>query len=334
MVNANEKDTIRPVASAYRRTREQLAVRTDVVGVGIGERITSGVNTHEMCVKVFVPRKIPLSELPQERVLPREVAAESGRPSVVDVEQMEPPVAPLLNVRSLARAEALPSRSGLGQPIAGLSGASLGNLVGTIGILARPVVGGRRTAYSLFVSCNHVLADYNRAILGTPVVAPSPLDGGFFPRNWIGSLAGYVPLRFGLAGSNFVDAAIGRLLLPQPGRNAIGGVGPITGVTPADEIRIGQTVLVKAGRTSGITTGQVTAIHATIKVYYWPVGLLGRNTFFFDQIVTTAMGLFGDSGSVAIDSHSRAAGLLFAGSATHTFFNYFDRIARQFQIEV
>jgi hypothetical protein len=333
MVNANE-DTIHPVASAYRRNREQLAARNDVVGVAIGERITSGVNTHEVCVKVFVPRKIPLSELRPERVLPREVADDTGQPRIVDVEQMDPPVAPLLNVRGRAGAEALPFSSTLRQPLAGLSGASLGNLVGTIGILARPVLGSRRTPYSLFVSCNHVLADYNRTILGTPVVAPSPLDGGFFPRNWIGSLAGYVPLRFGLAGSNFVDAAIGRLRLPQPGPNAIAGVGPISGVTPPDEIRIGQTVFVKAGRTSGVTRGQVTAIHATIKVYYWPLGLSGRNTFFFDQIITTAMGLFGDSGSVGIDSHSRAAGLLFAGSATHTFFNYFYRIARQFQIEV
>jgi hypothetical protein len=333
MVSARDEDHF-TVASALRQNQAQLAARNDVVGVGMGERITSGVNTHDVCVKVFVPRKIPLSELPRERVLPRAVADDTGQSSVVDVEEMDPPRAPLMNVRSLTRAEAFPFAFGLRQPFAGLSGASLGSLVGTIGILARPTLGGREAPYSLFVSCNHVLADYNRTILGTPVVAPSPLDGGVFPRNWIGSLAGYVPLRFGGASSNFADAAIGRLLLPQRGPNAIAGVGRVSGIAPASDIRVGQTVLVKAGRTSGVTTGQVTAIHATIKVHYWPLGVLGRNTFFFDQIITTAMGGFGDSGSVAIDSHSRAAGLLFAGSGTHTFFNYFDRVARQFQIDV
>jgi hypothetical protein len=165
-----------------------------------------------------------------------------------------------------------------------------------------------------------VFANFNLAHPGEAIVQPAPLDGGFYPRDWVGTLVGYVPLSFGGGIANHVDAAVAKTVIPGGAGNYIHELGTISGVAPSATILPGNKVR-KVGRSSGLTKGEIVATHATVKVDYWAVGSIGQNTLFDDQIITTMMGVFGDSGSLLVDPENRAVGILFAGSATHTYFN-------------
>src|SRR5205807_2308435 len=82
------------------------------------------------------------------------------------------------------------------------------------------------------------------------------------------------------------------------------------------ESRFG-TLVQKTGRTTGWTTGRITAVNATVDVNYGG----GRIARFHDQIITTNMSAPGDSGSLLLTWDNVAVGLLFAGSGVITIFN-------------
>jgi hypothetical protein len=75
--------------------------------------------------------------------------------------------------------------------------------------------------------------------------------------------------------------------------------------------------VIKAGRTTQITTGVVLSVNATVVVNYG-VGL----AVFRHQIITTAMSAGGDSGSLLMDQNLNAVGLLYAGSSEITIHNH------------
>ena len=90
-------------------------------------------------------------------------------------------------------------------------------------------------------------------------------------------------------------------------------IGPIQGTRPA-------TLLMpvrKSGRSTGLTTGQITVIDATINVSYD-----NRTAQFEGQLVSGPMSAPGDSGSLLVAGDSlQAVGLLFAGSDQTTVYN-------------
>src|SRR4051812_20927222 len=53
--------------------RNTPAPEVNVVGVGIGEKITAGRRTGELCVNVFVAKKFPKGRIPRRDVLPDSV---------------------------------------------------------------------------------------------------------------------------------------------------------------------------------------------------------------------------------------------------------------------
>jgi hypothetical protein len=73
----------------------------------------------------------------------------------------------------------------------------------------------------------------------------------------------------------------------------------------------------KSGRSTGLTTGQITVIDTTVNVSYGE-----KSAQFEGQIVTGPMSAPGDSGSLLVAGDSlHAVGLLFAGSDQSTVFN-------------
>ena len=80
----------------------------------------------------------------------------------------------------------------------------------------------------------------------------------------------------------------------------------------------------KTGRTTGFTTGQVTAVNATVDVIY-PPGTTRSGL----QILTTKMSLDGDSGSLVSNLDGIGViGMLFAGSTVDTVVSFFDLVER------
>jgi hypothetical protein len=162
------------------------------------------------------------------------------------------------------------------------------------------------------LSNNHVLAASDAGRLGDPVLQPGPADGGLMADR-VSSLAAFV--RFRDDAPNAVDAALAVLdagvdIAPddRPG-------GPLTGAVP-DSIDIDPDEAVeKVGRTTGHTTGRITAVEVDgVAVQY------DRAVHRFDDQIEIEgdVGAFsagGDSGSVIWRSRDRAPlGLLFAGS--------------------
>ncbi len=187
-------------------------------------------------------------------------------------------------------------------------------------------------------SCNS-----NAAEKGDPILQPGRHDRGSL-ADQIATLEDFVPLDFGTSpptcpmvngvervmnwlasrlGSkhrvmafqetlalNRVDAAIARPLSDDLVEKSILEIGVPRG---AREATLG-TKIKKSGRTTGLTTGEISQIDVTARVGYGE----GRVAIFDDQLMAGAMSQGGDSGSVVLDEENFVVGLLFAGSDATT----------------
>lgn len=177
----------------------------------------------------------------------------------------------------------------------------------------------------------------NSHVLGAvgPTLCPGTADGWPPPANWalqpgtldIGSDPGnnpayfagidfrYTTINFGLGSSNVVDAAIAYTTTNFASSEIldIGQPNPVLG-----QPTLGM-LLIKSGRTTGVTTGSVTTVNSTVLINYGSCGVAR----FVGQAVTTAgLGDSGDSGSVVLEQGTNTpVGLYFAGSATSGVMN-------------
>jgi len=78
--------------------------------------------------------------------------------------------------------------------------------------------------------------------------------------------------------------------------------------------------VIKSGRTTGLTSGTITAVNASVNVNY---GSACGVAHFVNQVITTAgLGAAGDSGSVVLEAAThKPVGLYFAGSSTDGIMN-------------
>ena len=86
----------------------------------------------------------------------------------------------------------------------------------------------------------------------------------------------------------------------------------------------------KSGRTTGLTSGRVTVMAATVTVDYGG----GRTAIFDDQVITTPMSAGGDSGSIIVNSEGYVVGLLFAGSDQVTIYSPWSYVAQALGVYV
>lgn len=177
---------------------------------------------------------------------------------------------------------------------------------GTLGAFVR--IDGNDRPHVL--SNNHVLADENRGAVGDEILQPGVLDGGQSGTDRIASLERFVALD--PAGVNYADAAIAALDDGVEFDASIEAITTTGGVVSAEDVEL----VVKRGRTTGLTHGLVTAIEVDNVVVRFSTG----NLRFDNQVEiasadTTVFSRGGDSGSLIVDESSGdAVGLLFAGS--------------------
>lgn len=294
--------------------QDALLDKGNVVGLGIGHKITKEKDTGKPCLTIFVSQKLEPDLINVADIIPKTVGkfktdvVETGE-IFAGVNAMEEHPEPDIEQEEVG-IEALRGRI---RPAKG--GYSVGHYRITAGTIAtavfdvRPYPGVPRKYYIL--SNNHVLANSNSASIGDPILQPGPYDGGRLPRDQIARLSRYVPIRFGGL-PNYVDAAIAEGQFHDLNRE-IYWIGYVKGVR---RVRVND-IVQKTGRTTNYTTGRVTAINATINVNYGS----GRVARMMRQIVTTNMSAGGDSGSLLCDLNEYAVGLLFAGSHSVTIHN-------------
>ena len=89
--------------------------------------------------------------------------------------------------------------------------------------------------------------------------------------------------------------------------------------------------LVKSGRTTNVTYGQVLQVDVTVRVQYGA----GKIATFTDQVMAGAMSQPGDSGSAVLDAtNDELVGLLFAGSDTSTVFCRSEHVLEAFGLHL
>lgn len=294
-----------PLDPAHPQVRAAMAVQDqytpslmaapDVVGTATGLTAEG-----QPAILVFARRQVIPGSLP---------AALDGVPVVVQVTgefvSMKPPAGGTTTVNPKSR---------FARPVP--IGVSTGNIgecsAGTIG--ARVTDGGN--VYAL--SNNHVYALENLALPGSLVLQPGRYDTGCAAdtNDEIGTLASFVSIVFSTSASNIVDAAIALSSTGQLGNaTPTGGYGtPNSTTTPAAL----NAAVQKYGRTTKLTKGTITGIHATVNVGYGSSG----TARFVEQIIVSAGKPFikaGDSGSLLVtDPGLNPVGLLFAGTSSGT----------------
>jgi len=185
--------------------------------------------------------------------------------------------------------------------VGGISISPPARMAGTLGVITKD---------GKILTNAHVLAidPYGKKYYekGTPIIQPGILDGGDSKTDIIGYLDSYIPIK---DEGNTVDVAIG-IPTVEAKQMEVLGLGKVDGWT---EPVIGAKVK-KSGRTTGVTEGEITDIHATLKVYGYPTTSRGYAIFENIVIIEPAISVAGDSGSLLVDEGGRAVGLIFAGS--------------------
>lgn len=189
-------------------------------------------------------------------------------------------------------------------------GCSIGHFKITAGTLGC-FVKSRANQATLMLSNNHVLANENDAKAGDAILQPGRVDGGTKPDDVVAKLLKFVRLK--PTQTNFVDCAVAAPITGiKFNSKKLGGFGSLKGLGPAflDE----GTAVRKVGRTTGETTGRVTAFELDNVVVGYGIG----NLRFDDQIEIEGAGDHsfsdgGDSGSLIVTGDNLGVALLFAG---------------------
>jgi hypothetical protein len=192
--------------------------------------------------------------------------------------------------------------------VIGCSVAHVASTAGTLGLIARH----RKTGRTVMVSNSHVFAQAGQARIGDGVTQPGRLDGGG-TGDHVAALLDFAP--FKNPGANQIDAAIALIDDNVPiVANQVAGIGAIT--VPDDEPLLPGVKVSKLGRTTGLTHGEITATELDDIAVDYDIGTL----VFDNQIEVTGVpgapfSDRGDSGSLVVDDHMRAIGLIFCGNA-------------------
>lgn len=299
------------IADVQASEEDALVNRRNVVGVGIGNKVKNGRDTGDPSLVVFVAQKLDADMLTEDDLIPEELGKfktdviETGE--ILAGGQMELQYAPSAEDVGV---QTLRNRV---RPVEG--GYSVGHYKITAGTMATAVVDivpfpGIPSRYYM-LSNNHVLANSNNARIGDPILQPGPFDGGTVPADVVARLSRFVPIHFD-GRCNYVDAALAEGEFHDLDRE-IFWIGYTKGIAAP---QLGS-IVQKTGRTTNYTTGQITALNATVNVNYGG----GKVAKMCGQIVTTNMSAGGDSGSLLLDRNENAVGLLFAGSSRVTIHN-------------
>lgn len=288
---------------------------SNVHATGVGIRVRGGEPVmDEFVLKVFVFDKVPMDEQPE---------------LLRGFEGVEVDVEPLPIQRALrGRGGAFPQRQRHRPVTGGLSIAPLGvDWVGTLGCFLRGASGGTEQIFAL--SNNHVIADINALPIGTPIVQPGPERGAPAPgqADVFAALSAFVPIQFptrrGIPVINQVDAAIA--IVPDLERVQLGEMFGIDNYTPRLLAPVPGMRVTKSGRTTGVTTGVITATRVSgVRVDYG-TETSPRIAVFNNAIEMRSFrpfrpfGSLGDSGSVILELESgRPVALLYASDGVNT----------------
>jgi hypothetical protein len=307
----------------------------NVVGMGIGVKVSKGQFTGEPALVVLVTRKVEADQLREEDKIPTKLA--EMQTDVLAVGYLLAGGTETLEAGS----QTLARRARPAQGVYSVGHKDI--TAGTVATCVYDILPGGTTSPPshgigippryYILSNNHVLANSNAASLGDAILQPGPFDGGTDAVDRIATLSRFIPITFEppvprAQHDNVVDCAIGEGQFHDLDRQIYWN-GCVRGWRRKSGVTLG-TVVKKTGRTTNFTTGRITAINATVDVGYGG----GRIARFHDQIVTTSMSAGGDSGSLVMALDNVTLGLLFAGSSVAMIANQIENVRSLLRVEV
>ncbi len=305
---------------------------SNVHASGVGIRIRGGKPVKDNFVlKVYVFDKLDLG---------------ANTPAITrSFQGIEVDVEPLPIQLALSKAEALAAttvddhRSKQRPIVGGVSIAPLNeSFVGTLGCFLQRTVSGSKQVFVL--SNNHVLADTNRLTIGTAVVQPGPEVAPTSPNDVFAALSAFIPIQFPATRIdpvvNVFDAAIA--VVADESLIRKGAILGIDKYEPKVAAAVPGMRVIKSGRTTGVTTGIVTATRVNGVQINYGTRTSPRIATFNDTVEIVSedeskpFSMPGDSGSVILDVDTgRPVALLFAGDGRTTTACDFGGVCRQFQ---
>ncbi len=230
-----------------------LMAMPNVTSVGIGHKQRAGQSKKEIALQFTVTRKLTLQDLRKESIAAIPSAMEfEGEQIVTDVIERQY-AATYVRVQLQAKS----ARKTRQDPICGgISVANVAVTAGTLGAIVKDSASGA----PLILSNWHVLHGGTGRV-GDDIVQPGPFDDNNIARNKVGQL---LRSHLGLAGDCAVSTIEGRkvaldllelgVTIDSIGKPALGDV------------------IVKSGRTTGVTYGQVSRIEGLFKLNYDGLG--------------------------------------------------------------
>jgi hypothetical protein len=273
-------------------------LRRNVVGIGLGRKLVDGKPTKRMSVRIYVQQKLHEDLLPKKLRIPPKIG---GVPTdVIQVGRFKANSGE--RNRELKRPFSMGASVGHDHPMAGTAGAILR-------------IRGGEDPRRFLLSNNHVLARENLLPVGAPIFQPGQKD-------WAGTDSSHSEpvarltdfIRLKSSEPNSVDCAIAELTSPDGAHSELIDVGPGNHkpIVAREQMRV-----LKTGRTTGVTHGQIVDVALDIEIDYPRLGSI----IFHDQILiksndSTPFSLGGDSGALVVtdDADHSPLGLLFASS--------------------
>lgn len=290
-----------------------------VQALGIGPKITDGVDTGELALRVYVQEKKADRRI--DHPVPKRVESGAGARDDPGITTDVIEIGRLGTELFTGRSDPVAPGVGVGNPIDGN--------VGTVGAIVRRRCDGARA----ILSNAHVLARDGLAEIGEEIVQPSTVDGGESGIDRIGRLAGSHPFEFTETGfPNLVDAAIAELDGQRMSIDRIRELGHAPkGITKG--VRRGMHVH-KMGRSSDLTTAIIQDVHFRLQFRLRRTRTRRARVGFRRQVMCTRFTGPGDSGSLVLSSTGRAVGLHFAGSLTASVFNRIDHVLDALDVDL
>ena len=262
-----------------RLTARSIITDPNILGFGVGPKISGKPSNADYCLIVFVRRKLASARLRGLFAVPKYLTFNtSGLKVLTDVQVWgKPPVAHALS-----------------------AGASIGDMIGNAGTLTL-VVADSSSNEPLLLSCSHVLARCGLGHRCDEIECP----GGMLAssRSIVGNLWSFTKIDPASL-YNEVDAAVAKPLEGEILSNDIPEIGVPTGIRDLrleEDKPVNEKLQVKrTGIASGFQEGEITNLHISTRITYHQ--LPGDPGVWFTELVQyNAPSEEGDSGAAVVD---------------------------------
>lgn len=309
--NNSLKQAYGDAAHKSTHTINKLVKQTNIIGIGISEKICKRKKTGKTGLIFYVEKKIDLKDIDPQDLIPKSFPQMENAAKLIVTDVIE--IGKIVPQANIEDKQIKP-------------GFSIGHAKSGNGTLGAWVTDGKN--YYL-LSNSHVIAKNGTAHTGDSIIYPGIDNGGKVPENVIAKLAAFKKFIKTEKFINEVDCAMAK---PVKARikdvtALIKGIGLPTGVTTAKR---GMRVM-KVGSATDKTTSKIIDADFHLKLQYGTLGIIG----FRHQILSKAFTESGDSGALVIDVKTKkAVGLHFAGSPKGSVCNPIQKVLDTLKVKL